>query len=180
MEKTIGVILLLALAGWFVWSRAAIAAELELGKAAPGFSLMDQNSETRQLADYRGRWVVLYFYPKDDTPGCTKEACAFRDGYAELKQLDAEVLGVSLDNTESHAEFADKYHLPFPLLADQRGEVARAYGVLWKIGPLAFAKRQTFIINPEGKLARHYPKVNAETHAGEVLADLKALQQGGQ
>ena len=104
--------------GGIFWSAAAQAGQLTVGTLAPDFALVDQQGETRRLEDYRGQWLVLYFYPKDDTPGCTKEACAFRDGYLQLRGLGAEVIGVSLDSTASHAEFAAKYKLPFPLLAE--------------------------------------------------------------
>ena len=164
--------------GWMFWTAAAQAGAATEGAAAPAFALQDQYGQVQRLADYRGRWVVLYFYPKDDTPGCTAEACAFRDGYLEIKALGAEVLGVSLDDSGSHAAFAGKYHLPFPLLADPQGEVSRAYGVLWKLGPLRFSKRQTFLIDPQGRIARHYRSVRAEGHAQEVVQALRALQAG--
>ena len=164
--------------GWMFWATAAQAEQVSEGAVAPPFALKDQHGQLQRLADYQGRWLVLYFYPKDDTPGCTTEACAFRDGYLELKALGVEVLGVSLDDSDSHAAFAGKYHLPFPLLADARGEVARAYGVLWKLGPLKFAKRQTFIIDPQGRIAKHYPSVKAKGHAREVVQALGALQAG--
>jgi peroxiredoxin Q/BCP len=156
------------------WTAAAQAAVTE-GADAPAFEMQDQNGQVRRLADYRGRWLVLYFYPKDDTPGCTTEACAFRDGYLQIKAMGAEVLGVSLDDSASHAEFARKYSLPFPLLADLDGEVAQAYGVLWKLGPLKYAKRQTFLIDPQGRIARHYRSVRAEGHAQEVTRALRGL-----
>ena len=101
------------------------------GSLAPDFSLVDQNGETRALSSYRGRWVVLYFYPKDDTPGCTTEACQFRDDYAAVQRLGADILGVSIDNRASHAAFSKKFSLPFPLLADTDGRVAKQYGALW-------------------------------------------------
>lgn len=145
------------------------------GRAAPGFRLQDQDSEWHSLQDYRGQWVVLYFYPKDDTPGCTTEACNFRDDIYRFKAKGAAVLGVSLDDVESHAEFAEKYELPFPLLADTDHEVAKKYDVLTTLGPLKFAKRETFLIDPDGRIARHYAEVDPETHARQVLADLEEL-----
>jgi peroxiredoxin Q/BCP len=155
----------------------AHAAELAVGADAPAFALQDQGGKTHRLEDYRGRWVVLYFYPKDDTPGCTKEACNFRDDLPKLRALGVQILGVSVDNTESHARFATKYSLPFPLLADEGGVVAKAYDTLWSLGPIKFTKRHTFIIGPDGKIARIYRDVKPEEHSRQVLEDVKALQQ---
>ncbi len=149
---------------------------MTIGSPAPDFSLLDQNGSTRTLAGYRSRWVVLYFYPKDDTPGCTTEACRFRDDYAALQRLGAEILGVSVDHRDRHAAFAKKYSLPFPLLADTDGAVAKQYGALWGLWPLQFARRHTFLIDPQGNIARIYRNVNPETHSREVIADLKTLQ----
>ena len=132
--------------------------------------------KTHSLEQYQGKWVVLYFYPKDDTPGCTTEACNFRDDIFKLRALDAEVLGVSLDSTESHARFAEKYGLPFPLLSDAEGETARQYGSLTKWLGMTIAARHTFIIDPAGKIAKTYRKVDPDTHSAEVLADLTNLQ----
>lgn len=132
------------------------------------------------LEDYRGRWVVLYFYPKDDTPGCTKEACSFRDEQASLKEAGAVVLGVSADDVASHQRFHRKYTLNFPLLADPESEVIRAYGA-WGTRNL-YGKtvegvlRKTYLIDPEGRIARVWEKVQPEGHALEVLAALKSLQ----
>ena len=154
------------------------AAELAIGSAAPKFTLPDQESKTHTLAEYRGRWVVLYFYPKDDTPGCTTEACNFRDDLPALRALNVQILGISLDDTKSHALFAEKYRLPFPLLADTEGDVARAYGSLWSIGPLRIAKRYTFVIDPEGRVAKIYRNVKPADHSRELQHDLKELQKG--
>lgn len=120
--------------------------------------------------------MVLYFYPKNDTPGCTAEACRFRDDIHRLKALGAQVIGVSIDNQQSHKAFAEKYGLPFPLLADREGEVAKAYGGLWSLGPLRLAKRHTFIIGPDGHIAKIYRKVGPEQHSDRVIADLTRLQ----
>lgn len=147
------------------------------GKPAPEFRLQDQNSEWHTLEDYRGQWVVLYFYPKDDTPGCTTEACNFRDDIYRYKAKGAAVLGVSLDDVESHQEFAEKYELPFPLLADVDHDAAEKYDVLKTLGPLKFAKRETFLINPEGIVVKHYSDVDPDEHAKQVLADLDTLMQ---
>lgn len=147
------------------------------GELAPAFDLLDQNGRRQRLEEYRGQWLVLYFYPKDDTPGCTTEACQFRDDYYRLKALDAVVIGVSLDDVASHKAFADKYHLPFPLLADSEKKLSEAYEVLTGFGPFRFARRQSFIIDPQGRIARHYARVSARHHAGEIIRDLQKLQK---
>ncbi|MCL7744931.1 peroxiredoxin [Guyparkeria hydrothermalis] len=157
----------------------AADAALAVGDPAPGFTLPDQNGKAHALSDYRGQWVVLYFYPKDDTPGCTTEACSFRDNINRLIAQDAAVLGVSMDDVASHAEFAAKYELPFPLLADPEGAVVERYGALSDFLVVKFAKRQTFIIDPDGHIARIYRKVNPDEHVKDVLDDLKVLQSGG-
>lgn len=154
------------------------ADELVIGGPAPKFTLLDQESKSHALAEYRGRWVVLYFYPKDDTPGCTTEACNFRDDLPVLRALNVQILGISLDDTKSHARFAEKYKLPFPLLADVDGNVARVYGALWSIGPLRIANRYTFVIDPEGRIARIYRNVKPATHSRELQQDVKELQKG--
>ena len=140
-----------------------------VGTPAPDFSLPDQAGKTHTLSDYSGNWLLLYFYPKDDTPGCTQEACNFRDDWARLQQMGVVVLGVSLDSVASHKAFAEKYHLPFPLLADLDGNTARAYGAK----ALLWAKRYTFIINPAGIIAETYLKVDPATHANEVISALE-------
>jgi peroxiredoxin Q/BCP len=157
----------------------ASANDLASGAVAPGFRLLDQYGKPHSLADYRGRWVVLYFYPKDDTPGCTKEACAFRDDFRQLKEMHVALLGVSLDSVESHRDFAEKYSLPFPLLADPGAEVAGAYGALWSLGPIRFARRHSFIIDPEGRIARIYRSVTPGSHSDEIIQDLAGLGAGG-
>jgi len=150
-------------------------------KQAPDFSLPDQNGDVKTLADYAGQWLVLYFYPKDDTPGCTTEACSFRDEREAIADLgNAEVVGISKDSVRSHKKFVDKYHLNFTLLSDPEHKVIEAYGS-WK--PLKFmgreymgTQRNTFIITPDGKIAKEYVGVDPKTHAAEIIADLKALQ----
>jgi len=142
----------------------------------PDFELIDQDGQLHSIEDYRGKWVALYFYPKDDTPGCTTEACEFRDNIFAFKNLDCQILGVSLDDAESHKEFSEKHGLPFPLLADTEGTTADAYGVKKRMLGFAYAKRQTFLIDPEGNIARHYVDVDPDTHSQELLADLEALQ----
>lgn len=151
---------------------------LAAGGRAPSFSLPDQDGNIHALADYRGRYLLLYFYPKDDTPGCTKEACALRDADPDFSKLDAAVLGVSADSVKSHKKFVEKYGLTFPLLADEDRSVVDAYGV-W--GPKKFMgreyegiKRISFLIDPEGKIKKVYESVKPEKHAEEVLADLRA------
>ena len=154
-----------------------VAAEQpKVGDPAPGFELRDQNGEIHSLEDYRDRWVTLYFYPKDDTPGCTTEACEFRDNIFAFKDLNCQILGVSLDDTDSHAEFAEKYSLPFPLLADTEGETSDAYGVKAKMFGMTVAKRQTFLIDPDGNVAMHYEEVDPDTHTEQVIVDLQRLQ----
>jgi peroxiredoxin Q/BCP len=149
-----------------------------VGSAAPGFRLQDQNGEWHELADYRGQWLAVYFYPKDDTPGCTTEACNFRDNIYAFRAIGASVVGISVDDVESHKDFSDKYKLPFVILADHTGETAAAYGVLrdWKLTKIA--ARQSFIVDPAGTIVRHYAEVDPETHTQEVLADLEALMAG--
>lgn len=155
----------------------AQAAALDVGQAAPDFALPDQDGKARKLADWRGKWLVLYFYPKNDTPGCTTEACNFRDDWLLLQELGAEVVGISVDTSASHAAFAQKYKLPFPLLADAQGDVATRYGALSDWWIYKFAKRQTFIVDPQGRIARIYRSVDSDKHSTEIVADLKQLRQ---
>ena len=153
-------------------------ADITRGKAAPDFQLVDQYNKIHKLSDYRGKWVVLYFYPKDDTPGCTKEACHFRDDIFRIRKLNAQVLGVSVDNQESHAKFSEKHGLPFPLLADVGGRVANQYQALWALGPVKVARRHSFIIDPEGNIAKIYRDVDPDQHSNEIIQDLEKLQNG--
>ena len=150
---------------------------LSSGITAPDFSLLDETGSPKMLSTYRGKPVVLYFYPKDDTPGCTKEACSFRDGYGAYKKAGVEILGVSPDSPASHARFKEKYSLPFTLLADEGHKVCDIYGV-W--GPKKFAGksyegvlRTTFLINPEGKIIKVFENVKPDGHSDEILAALK-------
>lgn len=145
----------------------------KVGDTAPTFSLVDQSGKIRKLEDYLGKWVVLYFYPKDDTPGCTKEACSFRDDLKQLEKLGAQIIGVSVDDSESHAKFASKYHLPFPLLADQDAKVAESYGAVNNLLIIKIAKRYTFLIDPSGKIARVYLDIDTSRHSQEIIDDLK-------
>ncbi len=149
---------------------------LKPGDVAPAFSAQSNGGKTVSLADFKGKNVILYFYPKDDTPGCTKEACAFRDQFASFKKKGAVVLGVSVDPVKAHDKFVEKYQLPFPLLADVDKKIVTAYGV-W--GEKTFMGRKyqgvhrvTFLIGPEGRIKHIWPKVKPEEHATEVLAAL--------
>lgn len=136
------------------------------------FKLKDQSGVSRSLADYRGKWLVLYFYPKDETSGCTAEACSFRDANETLLARDAVVVGISKDSPQSHADFMAHYKLPFTLLSDPSGEAMRQYGTWTPI----YSKRQTYIIDPEGNIVKEYPKVTPAEHATQILNDLAVLQ----
>jgi thioredoxin-dependent peroxiredoxin len=152
---------------------------IEEGETAPDFTLKDDKGSDVRLSDFRGKPVVLYFYPKDDTPGCTKEACAFRDRRADLQERGAVVLGVSPDDVASHGEFRDKYSLNFPLLADDGHQVAERYGA-WReknfMGRKSMGvQRSTFLIDREGKVAKAWKKVNVDGHDEQVLAALERV-----
>ncbi len=148
---------------------------------APDFSLQDQDGVTRSLADYAGKWVVLYFYPKDDTPGCTTEACNFRDERDAIAEIgNAAVIGISKDSVKSHKKFAEKYGLNFTLLSDPDHVAAEAYDS-WKLKKFMGREymgmeRNTFIISPEGSISKEYRGVNPKSHAAEIIRDLKSLQ----
>jgi peroxiredoxin Q/BCP len=148
----------------------------EVGSVAPDFRLQDQNGEWHQRSDYEGKWLAVYFYPKNDTPGCTTEACNFRDNIYQFEAIGASVVGISVDSVSSHQEFADKYKLPFTLLSDESGDVCRDYGVLRDAGVAMMASRQSFLVNPEGVIVKHYQDVDPDTHTQEVLADITRLQ----
>jgi len=155
-----------------------MADELQIGDKPPDFSLPDQNGQTVSLKSLKGKQVVLYFYPKDDTPGCTKEACGFRDSLSAIEKANTVVLGVSMDDAESHQKFIKKYGLPFTLLCDEDGKVSKAYGVYKKknmYGKTYWGiERSTFIIDETGKLKAIFRKVKVDGHVGEVQAALKA------
>ncbi|MEE8464135.1 MAG: peroxiredoxin [Gammaproteobacteria bacterium] len=155
----------------------AVAAESPAeGQPAPAFKLQDQEGDWHQLDDYHGQWVVLYFYPRDFTPGCTTEACSFRDDIYKFRKMNIALLGVSMDDVESHRKFAEEYGLPFPLLADDDGEISRLYGTYMGIGGgVGIAQRQTFLIDPDGLLAKHYQKVDPDVHSAQVMTDLEDL-----
>ena len=172
MKKILLVLLLTFLSGPLIAGEQPMA-----GSDAPSFNLQDQNGDWHTLESYRGQWLAIYFYPKDDTPGCTKEACNFRDNIYAFKAIDAAVVGISVDDVESHKKFSDKYKLPFTLLADSDNTTATAYGVLKDYKLLKLASRQSFLIDPEGKIAKHYGDVDPDTHTEEVLADIKTLSE---
>lgn len=153
---------------------------LKIGDTSPDFTLNDQDGEAHTLNDEKGNWVLLYFYPKDDTPGCTKQACAIRDNFPLFEKLGCTVFGISIDGEKSHKKFEEKYELPFILLSDTEKKVVEAYGV-W--GKKKFMGREyegtlrtSFLVNPEGKIAKIYENVKPEKHAEEVLADLQGMQ----
>ncbi len=152
------------------------------GSPAPEFSLPDQDGAMHSLSESRGTWVLLYFYPKDDTPGCTKEACMIRDAFPDFSAVKARVFGVSVDSVESHKKFAEKYGLPFTLLADTGKETVHAYGVWGKKKMMGReyegTLRTSFLIDPEGTVAKIYRDVKPEIHAAEVLKDLRIFLGG--
>ena len=148
---------------------------------AKDFTLSDQDGRKHSLSDYKGKWVVLYFYPKDDTPGCTKEACTFRDSFDELQKMGVQILGISKDSVSSHKKFAEKYNLNFPILSDEGKEVIKAYKS-W--GKKKFMGREfegtirnTYLIDPKGEVVKFYEKVSALTHASEITSDIKNIQR---
>jgi peroxiredoxin Q/BCP len=152
---------------------------LDVGKKAPAFNLPDQDGKMHRLSDYAGKWVHVYFYPKDNTSGCTKEACAIRDDWSEFKKLGAVVLGVSKDSVKSHRNFADKHSLPFTILSDESTRMIEKYGA-WRKKKMAGREymgivRISYLIDPKGKVAKVYPKVKPPEHSAEVLADLEEL-----
>jgi peroxiredoxin Q/BCP len=146
---------------------------------APDFTLPDENGKEHTLSEYRGKWVLLYFYPKDDTPGCTIEACTIRDQFKDFKKINADVLGVSADSVKSHKRFKDAYSLPFTLLADEQKEVVNLYGVYGEkkmMGKTYMGIRRTsFLITPDGSIKKVYEKVKPPIHAGEVIQDIRVL-----
>lgn len=170
-----------------VWLLAALcavaltasAAIPQVGSQAPAFRLQDQDGKWHALEDYKGKWVALYFYPKDATPGCTTQACEFRDNVFAFDKEGAVILGVSVDDVASHKAFAKEHGLPFTLLADPDKAVTKQYGVLKTyMGVMEMARRDTFLIDPQGKVARHYESVDPEGHSKVVLADIKTLKSG--
>jgi len=174
---------------------AGAAAKPKAGDTAPAFSLVDQNGKKHSLSDYKGKWVVVYFYPKDQTPGCTTQACQFTENVFAFRKAGAQILGISVDDEVSHKAFEkalasnakisaenqkliEEHGLPFPLLADSTFATAKAYGVLTQRGTMNIASRETFLIDPQGKVARHYEVTpdKLEGHSAELLKDIEALQ----
>jgi len=151
--------------------------KLSAGQKAPDFTLPDQNGKEHTLSDYKGQRVLIYFYPKDDTPGCTKEACNFRDNMSSFKKSKIQIFGISIDPVKRHAKFAEKFELPFPLLSDEKKEVVEAYGVWAKkkfmgreyMGTL----RMSFLIDPQGNIEKIYEQVKPDTHTQEVMGDVR-------
>jgi peroxiredoxin Q/BCP len=174
-----GLAALLVLVSAALWMLRPGSQRVE-GSVAPDFSLLDQQGKTHRLKDYAGRWLVLYFYPKDDTPVCTQEACRFRDDIGVLGDLGATVLGVSVDDARSHADFARKYQIPFPLLSDPDGRTAADYDSLLNLVVVKFARRRTFIIGPDGRIAARFDKVDPANHVQEVASTLRKLKGSGQ
>ena len=151
--------------------------KVKIDAKVPAFKAASTAGDEFQLADAKGKKLVLYFYPKDNTPHCTTEACGFRDNLFAFRALGAEVVGISLDEVASHRQFARDNRLPFTLLADTTGTAARSYGVLRRVlGIMEVANRETFLVDPAGRIARHYAQVDADRHPAAVLADLKALE----
>ena len=174
--------------GWFflllsililksIVSAESLNLNIQEGKPAPDFTLSDQKGKMISLSNFKGKsWVVLYFYPKDDSPGCTKEACDFRDNLIQIQQLDATVLGISVDSVKSHKNFADKFNLNFSILSDSEYKVTRQYGVLTQFMGMRLANRSTFIVDPEGIIQKIFPKVDPKDHAREIIAEMKKLK----
>jgi peroxiredoxin Q/BCP len=170
------ILISIVIAVYFFRINVMAAPILKVGDDAPAFTLSDSQGKEVNLNDFIGQWVVLYFYPKDDTPGCTTEACHFRDDFKVLTNLGAKVIGVSIDDSFSHKKFAEKYNLPFPLLSDTSGEVASRYGALNNFLFIKLAKRYTFLISPQGKITKIYLDVDTSKHSQEIIEDLKILK----
>jgi peroxiredoxin Q/BCP len=154
---------------------AFLFSALSPGTKAPDFTAKNQDGKAISLADLKGKYVLLYFYPKDDTPGCTKEACSFRDGFELLRKHGAVVLGVSKQDEKSHQEFRAKYKLPFDLLVDNDGKLASAYGIA-SMPVVGYFKRESVLIDPNGKILKQYKDVNPEVHSKQVLQDIEGAQ----
>lgn len=159
-----------------IFSKQNTAQKEWVGQSSPDFKLQDQSGKWHTLNQYKGKWIVLYFYPKDDTAGCTQEANQFKSLYPQFLKSNAVVLGVSLDDVSSHQKFSQKLGLPFPILADEKGELAGKFGIVRNFGITKIAKRESFLINPQGAIMYHYSSVNTQMHADQVLKDLKMAQ----
>jgi thioredoxin-dependent peroxiredoxin len=171
VRRSFALAMLLAVVG------VAYADGPSLGALAPDFRLQDQNGKWQQLKDYRGKWVALYFYPKDQTPGCTTQACEFRDNIFAFREVNAQILGISVDDVESHQKFSEKHGLPFPILADSTKETAKKYGALKSYFGMELARRDTFLIDPNGRVVKRYVEVDPKGHSQIVLKDIKELQK---
>ena len=169
--------LMAGLAALLLAATLGVASARTVGEPAPAFDLPDQYGDRHALDDFSGRWLVVYFYPKADTPGCTTEACNFRDNIYAIRGAGAEVVGISVDTVEDQRAFSDKYKLPFPVLSDVGGQTSSAYGVLREMGSMDFAGRETFLIDPNGMIVKQYEQVDPETHTQDVVADLQALRE---
>lgn len=148
-----------------------------VGQKAPEFKLQDQQGQWHQLSQYKGQWVVLYFYPKDNSPGCTQEANQFKALYPQFIKNNAVVLGVSLDDVKSHQKFSEKLNLPFPILADNKQQLAKQLGIVRHLGFAEVAKRESFLIDPKGTIVYHYTSVDTQTHAAQVLQDIQKFSK---
>ncbi|WP_171063455.1 peroxiredoxin [Acinetobacter sp. CIP-A165] len=160
-----------------LFSKQNTAQKEWVGQSAPDFKLQDQSGKWHTLSQYKGEWVVLYFYPKDNTAGCTEEANQFKSLYPQFLKSNAVVLGVSLDDVASHQKFSEKLGLPFPILADEKGTLASKFGIVRNLGITKIAKRESFLIDPQGAILYHYTSVNTQTHADQVLKDLNTAQK---
>src|SRR5690606_11317319 len=160
-----------------IFSKSETSQKQWVGKSAPAFKLQDQNSKWHSLSQYKGKWIVLYFYPKDNSPGCTQEANQFKVLYPQFLKSNAVVLGVSLDDVKSHQKFSEKLGLPFPILADNNHQLANQFGIVRNIGITKIAKRESFLIDPKGTIVYHYNSVNTQSHAAQVLADIQKFSK---
>ncbi|OTG80555.1 peroxiredoxin [Acinetobacter sp. ANC 5054] len=148
-----------------------------VGRTAPAFKLQDQNGKWHELKQYQGKWLVLYFYPKDNSPGCTQEANQFKALYPNFLKSNAVILGASLDDVASHQAFSKKLDLPFPILADSKHQLANQLGIVRNLGIVKIAKRESFLIDPQGIIVYHYSSVDTQSHAAQVLADIQKLNK---
>lgn len=160
-----------------IFSKSETSQKQWMGKAAPAFKLQDQNSKWHSLSQYKGKWIVLYFYPKDNSPGCTQEANQFKALYPQFLKSNAVVLGVSLDDVKSHQKFSEKLGLPFPILADNNHQLANQFRIVRNLGITKIAKRESFLIDPKGTIVYHYNSVNTQSHAAQVLADIQKFSK---
>ncbi|QDQ25786.1 peroxiredoxin [Chitinimonas arctica] len=161
--------------GLFMAFSLLVHADVTIGQGAPAFALTDQAGKVRTSDDFRGKWLVLYFYPKAETPGCTEEACSFRDDILLLRALGAEVVGVSTDDVATIREFGRKHELPFTLLADPDGKTSEKFGTLVNLGVMKFSRRHSFLIDPQGRVMKRYTDLETKTYAKTIIADLRAL-----